>query len=497
MASGGAGGPLGAGPAPLLRARSRGTQILISETERPAPSVRHFSPWGTAVYGVLTLLLVSVFYWSWGSPLANLERPEESLERLVSREMDFQEVLDEIPGWEQRLYDLTGTGPETFEDAIARLDELDEDQRSARADLDLVVLLGESGQLERAATLIEALEGTDSAAARYARWLDAAYLDAPPAVEATAMAEEIRRDLPADWFTDTLVRRLATRVDDPALQAAAEARIEARGRALLARVRFFTAAAAAVILIALILFWRLYRAPDGARVADAPLPPRWRGADGLALFFRAAFAYLLVPALIVMLAPRTPASVAVMGLVGGLPMLWWLRRFLHARGETVRETFGLRVREGSGRRVLAWGLVLLGLSLAGESLLSIALSGLGLSSHWADGFLEDFLWGTPATVAAGTLDGVVWAPIFEELAFRGLLYPTLRLRLPAWTAALASSALFGVAHGYGVPGFAAVTWSGMVWALGYERSRSLLPGILAHAASNLLASASFLLLLRF
>jgi membrane protease YdiL (CAAX protease family) len=37
----------------------------------------------------------------------------------------------------------------------------------------------------------------------------------------------------------------------------------------------------------------------------------------------------------------------------------------------------------------------------------------------------------------------------------------------------------------------------MVWALGYERTRSLLPGMLAHAGSNLLATSSFLLLLRF
>jgi membrane protease YdiL (CAAX protease family) len=446
---------------------------------------------------VLTVVLVGVFYWSWGSPLANLERPEESLERLVSREMDFHEVTDEMPAWELRLYELTGAEPETLEDAVARFDELDEDQRSARGELNLVVLLGESGQLERAAAMIEALEATDTAAIQYARWLDAAYLDAPPAEEATAMAEEIRRELPRDWFTDTLVRRIATRVDDPALEADSEAGIEARGRALLARVRVLTAAAGAMLLAALVLLWRLPRSPRGARVADAPLPPQWRGADGLGLFFRAAFAYLLMPALVLMLLPRVPASTAIMGLLGGLPMLWWLRRYLHARGDSIRDTFGLRVRDGSGLRVLGWGLVLLGLSLAGESLLSIGLNALGVTSHWADGFLEDFLWGSPATVAAGTVDGVVWAPTFEELAFRGLLYPTLRLRLPPWPAALLSSALFGVAHGYGLQGFVAVTWSGMIWALGYERTRSLVPGILAHAASNLLATTSFLLLLRF
>jgi len=446
---------------------------------------------------VLTALLVGFFYWSWGSPLANLDKPEESLERLVSREMDLHDVMDDIPRWEMKLYELTGSDPETFEDAIARFDELDEDQRSARTDLDLVVLLAESGQLERASSIIEALESTDTAAAQYGRWLDAAYLESPSPQDPAAMADEIRRELPRDWFTDTLVRRIATRVDDPALQADAEASIDARGRALLGRVRALTAMGAGVFLLALVLLWRLGRAPRGAAVAEAPLPPTWRGADGLGLFFRAAFAYLLMPAALVVLLPRTPITTVAMGLLGGVPMLWWVHRYLHARGETVRETFGLRVPQGQTLRIIGWGIVLLGISMAGESLLSMGLTALGVTSHWADGFLEEFLWGSPTTVAAGTIDGVVWAPIFEELAFRGLLYPTLRLRLPPWPAALLSAALFGVAHGYGLPGFAAVTWSGMIWALGYERTRSLLPGMLAHAASNLLATASFLLLLRF
>jgi hypothetical protein len=162
----------------------------------------------------------------------------------------------------------------------------------------------------------------------------------------------------------------------------------------------------------------------------------------------------------------------------------------------VRDTFGLAPKSG-WLRVLGWGLVLLAISTVGESLIYTGLSAAGVSSHWADGFLEEFLWGSSGAVAAGTLDGVVWAPIFEELIFRGVLYPTLRLRLPAWLAALGSAAIFAIAHGYGVQGFVAVTWSGMVWALGYERTRSLLPGMLAHAGSNLLATASFLVLLRF
>jgi len=70
---------------------------------------------------VLTVLLVAFFYYSWGSPLGNLQRPEESLERLVSREMDLDQAFQHLPPWERRLYEMTGSDPETFDDAIARL----------------------------------------------------------------------------------------------------------------------------------------------------------------------------------------------------------------------------------------------------------------------------------------------------------------------------------------------------------------------------------------
>jgi membrane protease YdiL (CAAX protease family) len=427
-----------------------------------------------------------------------LELPEASLERLVAREMDLREVTGQMARWELKLYELTGSEPETLEDAIARFDELDEDNRSARADLDLVVLLGEAGQLERAAAIIDALGAADAPTDAYAHWLDAAYFDAPASDDVAAVVEEIRGALPRDWFSDTLVRRIATRVDDPVLQADAEASIEARGRSLLVRVRGLTVAALGAILAALVLLWRLRCSPRTVRVGRAPLPPRWSVATGFGLFLRTAFIFMLVPVVVFTVLPRTPASSAFMGLLAGLPMLWWLRRYLHPRGESIRETFGLRLPEGGGLPLVGgWSVVLLGVSLGGESLLSIAFSALGVTSHWADGFLEDLVWGSPATVAAGIVDTVVWAPIFEELAFRGLLYPTLRLRLAPVPAVLLSSALFGLAHGYGPHGFAAVTWSGTIWALGYERTRSLLPGILAHAASNALATVSFLALLRF
>jgi membrane protease YdiL (CAAX protease family) len=158
--------------------------------------------------------------------------------------------------------------------------------------------------------------------------------------------------------------------------------------------------------------------------------------------------------------------------------------------------FGLS--PGRGRFVtIAWVAVgLVGLQLAGESLVGAALDALRLSSHWADGLQENLIWGSWGLVARETIGSAIWAPLGEEVAFRGVLYPALRTRFGVAPAAALSAAVFAVAHGYGVAGFAAVFWSGVLWALAYERTGSLWPGIVAHAAGNLAATVGVIALLR-
>ena len=84
----------------------------------------------------------------------------------------------------------------------------------------------------------------------------------------------------------------------------------------------------------------------------------------------------------------------------------------------------------------------------------------------------------------------------KEVIFRGLLFATFRRRFGLVVSALASALIFSAAHGYGWVGLFSVLWSGILWAWSYERTRSLVPGMLAHAAVNLLATLSLLLLLR-
>ena len=59
-----------------------------------------------------------------------------------------------------------------------------------------------------------------------------------------------------------------------------------------------------------------------------------------------------------------------------------------------------------------------------------------------------------------------------------------------------SAAIFALAHGYGVLGFASVFWSACLWAWAYEKTGSLWPCIASHAVDNLAASLSVLLVLR-
>ncbi|MHC4378254.1 MAG: lysostaphin resistance A-like protein [Planctomycetota bacterium] len=84
------------------------------------------------------------------------------------------------------------------------------------------------------------------------------------------------------------------------------------------------------------------------------------------------------------------------------------------------------------------------------------------------------------------IGAVIGAAMFEELAFRGLLFAGLRRRFRFGQAALISSALFAFAHGYEPGHQLAILWVGFVLAYTFERTRSLWPCVLAHAGYNLI-----------
>jgi hypothetical protein len=141
-------------------------------------------------------------------------------------------------------------------------------------------------------------------------------------------------------------------------------------------------------------------------------------------------------------------------------------------------------------------LALVGAGVVSDIGLGLLSERLGLSSHWTEWFDADLAWGGTSAVAGSLLGVVIFAPLFEELVFRGALYGTLRVRLRWPVAAVASGLIFAAAHGYGLAGFGSVLVSGLLWCWAYERTGSLLPGMIAHAANNLAVSVTLLTLLR-
>ena len=75
------------------------------------------------------------------------------------------------------------------------------------------------------------------------------------------------------------------------------------------------------------------------------------------------------------------------------------------------------------------------------------------------------------------------APIVEEIFFRGLLYRSLRNKLPIIPAALIAGCLFGLVHigSYPLVTLPVKAAFGVIACLLYERTGSLLPGIAVHA----------------
>jgi membrane protease YdiL (CAAX protease family) len=431
------------------------------------------------------------------SPLTQLERPEDSLERLVTRELDLREAMRRGLPWEWRFYRVLSGGEDPVRQSREWYEELTDSIDSASAVLHRTILQAESGDVDEAESAMVQWKARGEPGERMMGWVSAAYLGLPPTREvAHAIIAEIREDRDRDWFTDTLVARIATRVGEATTRSKAEAAIVARGRILQLRLRALMALVATLLVAGtLAVAWLLaHRARAG--VADAPLPPRWSFGDGYALFVRALGApQAIILALLFLLRRASPFDTAL-PIVADLPIFLWILGYLRGRETSMTDTFGLRPRRGAWPELAAVTLALIALALVGDTVVDAAGRWSGLRSHWADGFSEDMLWDSRGVFLVDIVNVTAWAPLVEELTFRGLLYATLRVRFAVWPAALMSAATFALPHGYAAMGSLSVFVSGVLWALAYERARSLLPALFAHAANNVMSTLWIVGLLR-
>jgi hypothetical protein len=92
------------------------------------------------------------------------------------------------------------------------------------------------------------------------------------------------------------------------------------------------------------------------------------------------------------------------------------------------------------------------------------------------------------TVPVQVLLIVVAAPISEEVCFRGMLFGGLREKLPRVAAALVGGLIFGALHAItGVSAVPPLIFFGFLLSLLYEKTGSIVPGILLHMLNNSVA----------
>jgi membrane protease YdiL (CAAX protease family) len=83
---------------------------------------------------------------------------------------------------------------------------------------------------------------------------------------------------------------------------------------------------------------------------------------------------------------------------------------------------------------------------------------------------------------------VIAAPVSEEVCFRGMLFGGLRERLPRLAAALICGLIFGGLHALtGLSAVPPLIAFGFILALLYEKTGSIVPGILLHMLNNSIA----------
>lgn len=125
-------------------------------------------------------------------------------------------------------------------------------------------------------------------------------------------------------------------------------------------------------------------------------------------------------------------------------------------------------------------------------ILSPFLGGSGTSHPAAEQLLKN---PSPATVILILILGSVVAPLWEEVVFRGFLFPAItKLTGQPIIGALASSFLFAAIHPQGVVGIPLLMTIGcMLCAVSYQ-TKSLVPAMILHAINNFLTLTLVLML---
>jgi hypothetical protein len=172
------------------------------------------------------------------------------------------------------------------------------------------------------------------------------------------------------------------------------------------------------------------------------------------------------------------AASAAVQLATGLGFLLVPFAIAARRGATVRQAAGELGLRRFRRSAVKWMFAAVGAYL-GLTILYVAIAGAPEQEDIAEAF---------GTVPVQILLIAIAAPISEEVCFRGMLFGGLRERLPRIAAALLSALIFGALHATtGLSAVPPLIAFGFVLCLLYEKTGSIVPGIVLHMLNNSVA----------
>lgn len=366
--------------------------------------------------------------------------------------------------------------------------------KDTRADLcELVarraILQGEIGRFDDLLLSVARLDGLGERAT--ARAVRAAYEG-----DVTRHAEELRAydftRLHPGWARDRFEQRLCRQLGKMERATALENADRAARATILGRARLlaWSVLVLSALGLAALLLWLFRDRPELPR-SSATLPPEWNFEDGLAVLLRGLALGIAVLAIVELTVHQYAPDwfLAAGTLLLPVPFLMLFRRgILVPRGFSSSRVLGLDAFPGGPAKWLAIVLGLFAADQLGQALILELCGRIGAIRPWSESVNESLLRSPTLAFSITWICLVAWAPITNEILCRGLLYSTLRVRMPIVSAALWSSAVVAAFQNLSAPAFLMTLWSGFLCAVVFERTRSILPAV----ASQILATALYL-----
>lgn len=339
----------------------------------------------------------------------------------------------------------------------------------------LAILQGEAERPDDARTSARKLESLGEP--ELARAITYAYEPLEPTPRRAFESFDLARLQPG-WARERLELRLAHRCgaaerERVLLETAAERHLGLRTRANVLLVVWLVPA---LLGLAALLTWLLRDRPELAR-GNAAVPAEWTFEDGFAVLTRSlVFGLVLAFGFGFGLKALDVPLAGVWSLIAlPLPLVWLIHRGLLApRVLSFLRTFGLDSLPGGPWRWIALVCALFTATQLGDALIAEFLGRVGLETHWTERIDAELLGADRWAFAGYALVVVAWMPFFQELFCRGVLFATLRTRMPFVPAALWSAALLGAFLNLSAPQFLSWIWGGFVLGYALEHTRSLL-----------------------